>query len=277
MTDKPNGVKWTDICIVILTAGIVAAAIMQTRIFNKQWSEMHNAGAQTDRIISAAQKIESDLETANAQNLKALKQTLAQSQAATDASNKQSQKVLNANIAASQLDERAWLAAGNYTYTIAETGPIEGSVMVVNTGKTPAMDVLCRITGTTKVKGDVLVDSDIVYAPSLITIKQGTIFPNQNFPLHAGGTPMEPEKQKIWFANVQNGEWIQYFFGEVRYKDAFGRDHWTHFCTQFVPATKSGTPCSTYNDTDDRHDGKRTTGAISIHPLIWPSVHTASV
>ena len=54
---------------------------------------------------------------------------------------------------------------------------------------------------------------------------------------------MEAGKQKIWFDNVQGGDYVQYFFGEVRYKDAFGKNHWTHFCSQFVPTTKTGTPC----------------------------------
>ena len=83
-------------------------------------------------------------------------------------------------------------------------------------------------------KGDVLHDSDIVYPAELPILKQGTLFPNQHFPLKAAGPPMEPDKQKIWAANVQNGEWVQYFFGEVRYKDVFRIEHWTHFCTQFV-------------------------------------------
>ncbi len=67
---------------------------------------------------------------------------------------------------------------------------------------------------------------------------------------------MNPAKQKIWFENVQDGTWIQYFFGEIRYKDVFGVDHWTHFCTSYVPETKGGTPCGVYNETDDRQ-GKR--------------------
>ena len=122
-------------------------------------------------------------------------------------------------------DQRAWLGAGDDTYTIAESGPIDNSVTVINSGKSPAMDIFCRITGTTKLKGYILRDSDIVYPPELPILKQGTIFPNQHFPLKAGGPPMELGKQNTWFTNVQNGDWIQYFFGEVRYKDTFGRDH----------------------------------------------------
>jgi hypothetical protein len=113
------------------------------------------------------------------------------------------------------------------------------------------MNILCRITGTTKLKGHTISDSDIVYPAALPTVRQGTLFPNQRFPLRAGGPPMVAANQKIWFANIQSGTWIEYFFGDVRYKDTFGKDHWTHFCTQFVPATKGGAPCPIYNDTGD--------------------------
>jgi hypothetical protein len=150
-----------------------------------------------------------------------------------------------------ELDQRAWLGASDYAYAITESDPVEGSVIVLNTGRTPAMEILCRTTGTTKLKGYILKDSDIVYPADLPTLKEGTIFPNQHFPLKAAGPPMDLSKQKIWFNSVTGGGWIQYFFGDIRYRDVFGRDHWTHFCTQFVPKTKSGTPCSIYNDTDD--------------------------
>jgi hypothetical protein len=172
-------------------------------------------------------------------------------EAARQSSQEASNKALQATIDNFHGDQRAWLGASDNTYTVAESGPVDSSVTVLNTGKSPAIDILCRITGTTKLKGNVLSDSDIIYPPELPILKQGTIFPNQHFPLNAGGPPMESAKQKIWFDNVQSGEWIQYFFGDVRYKDTFGRNHWTHFCSQFVLTTKSGTPCTIYNDTDD--------------------------
>lgn len=148
-------------------------------------------------------------------------------------------------------DQRAWMGGGDYTYSITDSGPISSTAMVLNFGKTPALDILHRITGTTKPNGYILTDSDIIYPVDLPTLKSGTLFPNQHIPLNAGGPPMDPEKQKIWFNNVARGDWIQYFFGDIRYKDIFGKDHWTHFCTQYVPVTKGGTPCAIYNDTDD--------------------------
>jgi len=177
--------------------------------------------------------------------------TLRETQISNDRQANLAEQSLQANIDQFHRDQRAWLGTSDNTYTIVESGPIHSSVTVLNTGKSPATEIICRITGTTKPKGYVLRDSDIVYPTKLPTLKEGTIFPNQHFPLTAGGDPMEPNKQKIWFDKVQNGEWVQYFFGDVRYKDTFGVAHWTHFCSKYVPADKVGTPCPIYNNTDD--------------------------
>jgi hypothetical protein len=152
------------------------------------------------------------------------------------------------------LEQRAWLGAGDETYSITETGPVTSTTQVTNFGKTPAMDVVSTIAGATKARGDGLTYSDLIYPTGLQRLKSGTIFPTQHFPTSAGGPPMDPQKQKQWFANVANTVWIQYFYGEIHYRDIFGKEHWTHFCTQYVPGTKGGTPCPIYNDTDDDKD-----------------------
>lgn len=216
-----------------------------------QWREMHTGGVDTHNLAVAAktqaEKMGNMSDAADkirqaAENMVAQDRRIADNaQKALDASNKQSKASLDASIAASRQDQRAWLSVGDYTYTITESDPVTSSVFVTDSGKTPATKVLCRITGTTKPKGYVLRDSDIVYPADMPTVNHGTIFPNQHFPLRAGGDPMEPGKQKIWFDNVKGGEWIQYFFGDVRYRDVFGKDHWTHFCTQFIPIGGTGT------------------------------------
>jgi hypothetical protein len=245
-------------------------------ILTNQLHEMQGSGTQTDKIIKAANLIEDhqkqmvkDNKQVLSDNRDALAGALTENRTELEAVLQQNREALERQTAAlngqlaaierarktsesaSRDDQRAWLGVGDNTYTIAETGPIDSSVIVLNTGRSPALDIFCRITGTTKPKGHTLIDSDIVYPADLSTVKEGTIFPNQHFPLKAGGPLMNPGKQKIWFANVQSGEWIQYCFGDVRYKDAFGNDHWTHFCSQFVPTTKSGTPCPIYTDTDE--------------------------
>jgi hypothetical protein len=107
------------------------------------------------------------------------------------------------------------------------------------------------MVGIYKPREKELTDADIVYPPNQGVVKQGTIFPSEHFPLETKTIVMVAEQQKTWFENISNGSLIAYFYGEIGYKDVFGNDHWTHFCTQYVVETKSGTPCAIYNDTDD--------------------------
>jgi hypothetical protein len=241
--------------VAVLMSGLAAIFVCA------QWYEMHHGGQDTHALAVAAKAEASKMSAVSdaadkirqaAQDMVVQDRRIADNaQESLETSNRQAQAALDATIKNFQRDQRAWLGAADYTYSIVETGPISSSAIVFNTGKSPAIDIRCRITGITKLKGENVRDSDIIYPSGLTVVKEGTIFPNQHFPLYAGGPPMDPEKQKIWFENVQGGAWIQYFFGEVRYQDISGNDHWTHFCTEFVPATKSGAPCAVYNDTDD--------------------------
>jgi hypothetical protein len=245
--------RWTRV--------IVAVNVLTCLFIGLQWYEIRSGSTDTHTLAQAAktqsEKMSNMSDAADkirqaAENMVLQDQRIADNaQNALNASNRQAQAALDATIENFQRDQRAWLGAGDYTYSIVASGPITSSVVILNTGKSPATDIFCRTSGTTKLKGDDIRDSDIVYPPDLTFIKQGTDFPNQHFPLNVNGMSITPEQQKIWFENVQSGAWIQYFFGEVRYKDVSGNDHWTHFCTEFVPATKSGTPCPIYNDTDD--------------------------
>jgi hypothetical protein len=246
----------------IFTLVLAATSGFTIWILKNQLREMHEGGIDTHALAEAT----GDMATAASDQADAAQQF---SDTAEDINSRMSDAVDQLQVAAEnakasiratqnamRLEQRAWLGASDYTYSIAVTDPVGSVAMVLNTGRTPAMDILCKITGTTKMKSDILRDSDIVYPAELPILKQGTLFPNQHFPLKAGGPPMDQGKQKIWFENVHGGEWVQYFFGEVQYKDVFRMEHWTHFCTQFVPATKSGTPCPIYNDTDDDKDQK---------------------
>jgi len=215
-------------------------------------------GYLTWQAVDVAARQASSAERSNVLVRQAMKYAYVQSKDAARASaedsvlsRNQSKAALDASIKSSRTDQRAWLAAADETYNIAASGPMKGSVVVFNIGKTPALSVTCKITGITTHRDHILRDSDLAYPAELPILKVGTLFPNHQFPMSAGGTAMDPDKQKIWFANIQSGELVQYFFGEIRYKDAFGREHYSHFCTRFLPSTNSGTPCPIYNGTDD--------------------------
>ena len=118
---------------------------------------------------------------------------------------KNSADAIRATQTQMRLDQRAWLGTSDYTYAITESEPVTSSANIINTGKTPAMNIACRITGVTEPKSHVLNDSDIIYPPDLPTLKPGTLFPNQHIPLSAGGPPMDQGGQKIWLSRIQSG------------------------------------------------------------------------
>jgi hypothetical protein len=251
---KPFVSNWA---MAIFTAVIALYSILaycNIRSSSRQTEQLvgyaHTQAQASIDISKAANKFSTTSETAVSEFKKAAKES-------NDAANRgvENTKTMIKNARESvQNDQRAWLGAGDETYTIAESGPIESSASVQNIGKSPAMNIVCRISGITRPKGHIFNDSDIIYPFELPSVNEGTIFPNQRFPIKAFGPPMDQGKQKAWFAAIQSGDWIAYFFGDVRYKDNFGREHWTHFCTQYVPSTKGGTPCPIYNDTDDSYD-----------------------
>lgn len=247
MTNEPNGVKWTDKAIVILTGGIVIAAVVQTVIFSKQRSEMHNAGAQTDRIICAAQKIESDLEAANAQNLDALKKILAQSQAATEASNKQSQKVLDANIATAHLQERAWVAPITVEMDTIESGKGEsGYVAWINSGKTFAKKVkaLCHSSSRPNPISDEHELVNLAVPPQEMG-SIGVLTPGAQYQIIL----KNPQPvSKLQLDAMITYSWYTYVWGEVTYEDVFGNAHTTTFCAFRRGISGSFSQCPFYND-----------------------------
>jgi hypothetical protein len=238
--------------IALATVAYVCVAAIQLIVMRGTLAEMKRSGEQSTAQMWSAIGNVNWMARSMDWNQKVGQQSI-------ESSGRQSKHVLDASIASSRLDQRAWLGAGDNTYSITESGPIHSSVSVINTGRTPAIEIYCRITGTTKIRGEILHRSDITYSPELPTLKEGAIFPNVHFPLVAGGISMDPAKQKVWSENVQSGSWIAYFFGEIRYKDIFGENHWTHFCSSYVPETKSGTPCAIYNETDDQKANNKQT------------------
>jgi hypothetical protein len=146
----------------------------------KTWREVQSASTQTDKIVTASQKIQTALETSNTQNQNALTQTLAQSKQAMDASNRQSKTALDTTIENSKLDERPWvglkdfrcdactsdpgiptLNLGQGPMTVIETVSINRLYGIMeNTGKTPAVKMIVDAIWTNLKASDPIPDYD---------------------------------------------------------------------------------------------------------------------
>jgi len=226
-----------------------------------QWYEMHTGGQDThDLAVAAGKQADKmkDMSDAADKIRQAAEGMVTQEKRLADdtenslrSSSKQSSDALNASIAASRSDQRAWMGSADWSFNVSASDPIKSTVAISNLGKSPAMNVTCRIDGGAFPKAHALSEADITYPDRIPILKEGTVFPSQRFPLTATGDPMEPESQEAWFQYIESGSLIEYFWGYVTYDDAFGRKHWTHFCTEYRPKTKDGAPCAIYTDTDD--------------------------
>ena len=116
------------------------------------------ASEQNERLIAQWKRMADSMEKSIEQNLAAIDSAADANRRNIEASNSQNRDLVNASVRQSRTslqatidnfhqEQRAWLAAGDETYTIAETGPVESSVSVTNTGKTPAINITCRMTG----------------------------------------------------------------------------------------------------------------------------------
>ena len=68
----------------------------------------------------------------------------------------QSKLSLQASIAQSRSDQRAWIGIGGDRYTINNTDRIQDTVDIGNVGKSPAMDIVCRGAGMVGQKNTLL-------------------------------------------------------------------------------------------------------------------------
>src|SRR5260370_20825473 len=115
--------KWTDIAIVILTAGIVLAAVVQTVIFNKQWKEMHDSGTDTHDLAVAA-KAQADAAKAQADRTKDLADRALVQTRVIRALVDQADRANDIALGAMEANERAWVSVdvgektGNFSVTM---------------------------------------------------------------------------------------------------------------------------------------------------------------
>jgi len=199
---KEREANLADYLIVLLTAAIVFWGGMT-------WWEMHDAGQQTERIICADERL-----------AKAMEDSVTQAKSGMDASNAQSKTVLDAAIAQFQLDQRPWVGAITLVLdpqTIQFPAGSNISLLIANTGKTPALRVTYKLAWETQPIGT---EPTLEYFKrkeigSLAVVLPGQTISTNPFPVLA------------YNANRQN----LFVFGVVEYWDVFKKTvHKTKFC-----------------------------------------------
>ncbi len=189
-----------------------------------------------------------------------------------EASAKQSKAGLDASIAISRTDQRAWISAFPVPMTSATINAgFNSSVRINNIGKTPALHILVKLMIAIVPMNQVVTFR--YPANDLLALKSSANALYPNFPTNLVGTMREigrdgKSREKALTADEVNSVTRDFsstvaFYGRISYDDMFGFAHWIQFCAHSgrptgdiggsgeTPATKS---CSDYNDVDRNKD-----------------------
>ncbi len=160
-------------------------------------------------------------------------------------------------------DERPWLKVVSLGEIQWKEGqPILYPVEVSNVGKTPAKGIVATWQFLEYQKQDAIQFPFEPNAPKMRFLT-GVLFPSDSTPpLNLGLLDRQQAKSMNFLAttltapfqdSINKGNSYLLLRITVEYKDSFGKDHWTHFCTNpLYKITAGGAPevCSNFNDAD---------------------------
>jgi hypothetical protein len=181
---------------------IAAATIVIAVATVYTYLEVHGGSVQTDKIIAANQRIATAMETAVGQ-------------AGT---------AIQASIDASRNDQRAWFGIKEITLAnpLVLGKPVQISIMGLNTGKTPALDL-----SATEIRvgpSETERNRDFV----IHTPDREVVAPNNTDVFYATVTYSDDSIRAIMAGTIHI-----YVRGELKYRDVFGLSHTTTFCAYY--------------------------------------------
>lgn len=237
--------------------GLLGAA-GTVRVMTLTLQEIHDGGADTHQLAfqaslqsrnmrsvsDAADKIRQAAENMVKQDTRIADNA----QKAMDASNRQNKAALDATIATSQLDERAWVGIGNFRITQFEKGKsLKVDIEIFNSGKTPALQ-------TEQVSGFGYELGFPVRIPPSAWFNGSTkpfipfeaIPPQGRYSIHSE-IPEETISQL--YDPVKSRDRTIYVFGEIRYKNISGASGDTEYCLFMSDPDKPDLAfCNAHND-----------------------------
>jgi hypothetical protein len=251
--DKP---KWTDKAVVFFTLGLVAAAIWQGHIFDKQWQEMHSGGVDTHALADAA-KSQADAAKAQADEAKVQVERMSESLTKTDILIKEAtaQAIATNHLAVqaqrsadyaqeaiktSVESERPWVGVSGYhveNFVEGQTAKI--FINMVNSGKRPASAT--TVTATTIVTTLPAFPNFLGMQPSVAFVLPGGSYAT-NF---AYDVPINA------FSEWKKKHQIFFIVSEIVYTDVgTNTSYITRFCASYDPTNKEQPfPfCTRYNE-----------------------------
>lgn len=160
----------------------------------------------------------------------------------------ETRRSVNVAIKNARLDQRAWVLPNDViTPTEYKEGvPLRFGVRLLNTGKTPALNVKTLVGGITWPRGQPfrIEYEDAPWASPGRSI--GTLLPSTPAVATAEPTPITKRQLEA----LQNKVTVLYLYGEVSYDDVFNVSHCTSFCFMISP-NESAKVCEVYNQITD--------------------------
>jgi hypothetical protein len=221
---------WSKICevtvsdwLMVIFTGVIAFYAYS------QYSEMHNAGAQTDKIIAADDRIAKAMETSVTQSQTAFRETTKQAVVA----------------------QRAWLAttvnstssSGGGVLTVGQ--PFDVRIITKNTGRTPALNVrdISAVTG--------IGDNNGVFLPPDFSYRGSHYIPSGNISPDASvySDLVYPSISAGQQSAINSGSERLYVYGTFQYDDVFSDHHWFTFCSFLLPGG-AWSICPYHNEID---------------------------
>jgi hypothetical protein len=170
--------------------------------------------------------------------------------------------VMSSQLDAMRKDQRPWIKVTFDNFTTSLQAPLGGNLHMVNNGKTPAKNIDGKIIFERVENGE---QPRLDGGTAWVKFTTGVQFPNdpQTQPVSMQHTVNRPGG--IFYESVMPtqselddynaGKIFYVAYAEVKYKDYFGREHWTKFCTFMatpnLPQGVTAKRCTDYNDIDD--------------------------
>jgi hypothetical protein len=237
--------------IVVATAVMAGSTVLYTVYARKQLGTMQNTLA----LMRQSGQQTTDQVNQMIGNLnwlaKGMDGSVQQTVAAMQASQKQAIGALNASIAASRLDQRAWICQtavlppvfrdGNRSVYLKDGEQTSLSTGIVNSGKTPARNVMQENSYRTLPFG-------VAFSPRYPgggSRRVGVILPGVPFQL---ATPVTERVTSAQVNTYVTGANVLYLYGRISYDDIFGQAHETTYCMYLLRDLTAFTDCDTYNE-----------------------------
>ena len=220
-----------EVAAVLTAIWYAIVASKQLGVMSGQLTEMQEARKQAKldnfNAISAQQKIAQD--------------SLAKSQESFDKSFRSAENTFRD-------EQRAWVGAITVANLVVKAGePTSASVVVINSGKTPALHLKFITGGQGSLSGQKIAFS---YGRPKIPIQSDFVLQPGAQYFMTIGDPSDEHATQLQVNGITSGTHLYWLYGKVTYADVSKRTHHTKFCFLVSRDLKGANPCDTYNEAD---------------------------